>query len=720
MKTCKFLLIGGVVSSVVAFSTLASCGRGNGADFLNDVVYRENFESVYAKIGDRLRLDTVREDENGLAYATVDGVEYELGMDFLSMAMVYNAVPVGAFTTPTAAYNEWWRLFMQRWNYLVPETPLYSNQYYDVYNGKIDKLQTSPYWQVADAIVGAKVIQGENAVALGSKTELSGAFRMASFGKSSPGGADLDIERLTSGYSTVVTDEKGAFLWADSWILPTHTQTENADGTTTFTMKIADNLTFSNGEKITAENYLVAVVVGSTPVMREAGGGDGAGLYYTGYENFKGYDGNGEEVVFSGLRLLDDTTFSVTVKKEYADYYYATRYASFTPMDTAIFLGELHLQDDGQGVYIPKSFYEKTQKNGIETYARAGEIVKNVNDVDAEHFAYSGPYYVQRYDQGERKAVLKRNARYLGDHRGKPTIDTISYVKIVTQTQTDQLRQGRVDVLSSITGGEETRAALSVVDGVRFKETHYDRAGYGKLAYRCDFGPTQFSGVRRAITYTIDRNEFAQTFTGGYGSVVHAPYFVGSDAYLSVKDRLRLNDYPYDVERAKAELVEAGFTYNADGSAYNETQGGIRYKKLSGYEKSYNNLAFSATDGKYKTVKVDGEYYMPLVINWMGTQPNPVTDQLITAWQTNKNAGEKIGAYITYTTGDMNSAIYGEYCQMPAYGFTKARFGAVNFATGFTSAVYDQSFYWTIDPERYHNYSSNFLMDEADFLSNYR
>jgi hypothetical protein len=57
---------------------------------------------------------------------------------------------------------------------------------------------------------------------------------------------------------------------------------------------------------------------------------------------------------------------------------------------------------------------------------------------------------------------------------------------------------------------------------------------------------------------------------------------------------------------------------------------------------------------------------------------------------------------------------------MPAYGFTKARFGAVNFATGFTSAVYDQSFYWTIQPEMYANYSSNFLMDEADFLSNYR
>ena len=143
----------------------------------------------------------------------------------------------------------------------------------------------------------------------------------------------------------------------------------------------------------------------------------------------------------------------------------------------------------------------------------------------------------------------------------------------------------------------------------------------------------------------------------------------------------------------------------------------MRYKKLSGYECTYNNLSYASTDNRYKTVKVDGAYYMPLVINWMGTQPNPVTDQLITAWQNNPNASSKIGAYITYTTGDMTSALYGEYCQMPAYGFTKARYGAVNFATGFTSAVYDQSFYWTIDPTMYHNYSSNYLMDEADFYT---
>lgn len=700
------------VSMTFCFS---GCQKSNVADVLPDVVYRENYDSVYGAIGEKVSLDSVREGADGRAYATVDGKEYELGMDFLSMAMVYNARPTSNFSTPMDAYNEWWRLFIQRWNWLVPEVPLYSNRYYDIYNAKIDKLDTTPYWDVASAIVGATVTNGDSVI-LGSITELSGAFRNAAFGKSSAGAADLDIQELTSGYSTVITDRGGVYAWADENILRFHEERENSDGTKTFTLQIADNLVFSDGSPIKAENYLVGLLVGSSQVMREAGGGDAVGLTLVGYEDFNAYVGEGEPVPFAGVRLLDDTTFSVTVKKEYADYYYAITYGGFSPLPTALYLGQYTIKDGGRGAYIEQGFYQRAQKDGITAYLMSDTIERNLANLDERAFPYSGPYVVERYDNATRVATLRKNPHYKGDHRGKPSIERISYVKIISETQLDQLTKGRVDVLAGVTGGEETKAALSVVDNVRFKENHYDRAGYGKLAFRCDFGPTQFAQVRRAVMHTIDRDEFAQTFTGGYGGVVHAPYHAGLDAYLAVKNRLKLNKYPYSVDRAKEELIAGGWTYNADGSPYDENRGGVRYKKLSGYEKTYNNLTFASTDNRYKTVKINGEYYMPLVINWMGTQPNPVTDQLITAWQNNPNAGAKIGAYLTYSSGNMNSALYGEYCQMPAYGFTRARYGAVNFATGFTGAAYDQSLSWTIAPEKYDNYSTNFLRDEADFL----
>ncbi len=706
---------------LAALALLASlpavgCKRNTETDIFEDIIQRESHVSVYEKIGGGVTVDMVREGADGRAYVTLEGKEYELGMDFLSMAMVYNAKPAGVFTSAEAAYNEWWRLFMQRWNYLAPEVPLYSNQYYDVYNAKIDALKTSPYWGVREAIISARVISGENAVILGSHTELSGAFRNASFGKSSPGAADADIQSLTSGYSTVVTDAGGSFLWAGTDIVRRHEETTNADGTKTFTVELANDLTFSNGDPIRAENYLIQLLVGSSKVMREAGGGEAAGLTLVGYENFNAYEGEGAPVPFSGVRLLDEYTFSVTVKKEYADYYYALSYGGFTPVSTALYGGRYALKDDGQGVYLEKGFYEKAEKNGVSSYTMAGELTRNLGNVSPAAFPYSGPYFVESYDAATRVATLKRNERYKGDHRGNATIDRISYVKIVGETQLDQLKKGRVDVLASVTGGEETKAALALVDGKAFKETHYDRAGYGKLAFRCDFGPTQFAEVRRAVMHTIDREEFAQTFTGGYGSVVYAPYHAGSATYHAVKERLKLNRYPYSVQSAKEELEKGGWIYDERGKPYQEGVG-VRYKKLSGYEKTYNNLRFAATDNRYKTVKVDGEYYMPLVINWMGTQPNTVTDQLITAWQNNENAGSKIGAYITYTSGDMNSALYGEYAQMPAYGFTRARYGAVNFATGFTGAAYDQSFSWTIDPNKFDNYSMNYLKDSADYYA---
>ncbi|MBQ2702214.1 MAG: hypothetical protein IJF64_04405 [Clostridia bacterium] len=700
-----------LLSAACLFSV--GCKKKSNDAVFDDVVLREDRRSVYGQIGERITIDMVTEDEDGLAYVTLDGTTYPLGMDFLSMAMVYNVRPAGEFQTPTDVYNEWWRLYIQRWNYLAPEVPLYSNQYYDVYNAKIDKLQTNPYWDVADAIVNAKVVSGDNSVILGSHTELSGLFRNAGFGKSAPAASDLDIQTLTSGYSTVVTDMGGRYTWADEKIVPTHEERENEDGTKTFTIKIASDLVFSDGSPIKAENYLVSLLVGSSKVMAEAGGGESAGLTLYGYEAFNGYTGEGTPAPFSGVRLIDDYTFSVTVKKEYADYYYALRYGEFTPVPTALYLGNYRIKDDGQGAYIQKEFYEREEKNGILAYKMAAQITANVQEVRSTVFPYSGPYYVENYDPSSRVATLRRNANYKGDVRGVPSIDKISYVKIIGETQLDQLKKGRVDVLAAVTGGEETKAALAIVDNVHFKETHYDRAGYGKLAFRCDFGPTQFKEVRRAVMHTIDREEFAQTFTGGYGSVVHGPYYVGSDAYLAVKDTIKLDRYEYSVEKAKEQLEKGGWIYNSKGGAYDGR--GVRYKKLSGYEKTYNNLTFASTDNKYKTVKTDGEYYMPLVVNWMGTQPNAVTDQLITAWQNNPNATEKLGMYITYASGDMTSALYGEYCQMPAYGFTKAKYGAVNFATGFTGAIYDQSFAFTIDPDMYDNYSTNYLLDEADF-----
>ena len=55
----------------------------------------KDYTELYDEIGDKVTIDDVQEDPTtGLAYVEYEGKTYELGMDFLSMAMVYKtAVP---------------------------------------------------------------------------------------------------------------------------------------------------------------------------------------------------------------------------------------------------------------------------------------------------------------------------------------------------------------------------------------------------------------------------------------------------------------------------------------------------------------------------------------------------------------------------------------------------------------------------------------------------
>ena len=507
-----------------------------GAQLVAGKEYGVDYSSLYDQFGKEASIADVTEDENGLAYLNVNGESYELGLDFLTMAMVYNTDPEGTdFETEDDVYAAWWKYYITRWNYLLPEIPLYSNEYYDVYNAAIkgvEEHQTNPFWSPASALIDWTSEKEDGSFILGNTTDLSGKFRYATFGSSNPGAADNDVAGLVNGLETVVTTKEGGYTVNDT-VVKNLEITENEDGTATYTIEIYDDLVFSDGSPITAKNYLYFPMAFSTPVAAEGSGRDARALMtYVGYDEFATFDGTegSGSAVMTGLRLLGDYTFSVTIKSDYYPYFYALAYAGFSPVYKDLWLGaDADIADDGEGVYFTGNFYEK---NG-DSYVLAAHIAESAYAND-NSYPWSGPYVVDSWDASDKSVVLKANPNFKGNYEGtKPGIETVIYKKIISETQLADLLAGGVDCLSGITGGAATNEAIKAADDSNggFVYTHYSRAGYGKLGFRADFGPAQFTEVRQAIAYCMDRATFAKDFTGGYGGVVDGPYYSGSWMY---------------------------------------------------------------------------------------------------------------------------------------------------------------------------------------------
>ena len=722
---------------------------------LANKVYGEDYVTLYSKFGKDVTIDQVIEDpETGFAYIEIDGTLYTLGMDFLSYAMVYNtAVPEGGvWQTEDDVYATWWKLYIQRWNYLLPEIPLYANEYYDLYNAQIGGVQehpTNPYWAPASALIDWTSAKEDNSIILGNATDLSGKFRYANFGANNPGAADLDVQGLIVGLETVVSTKEGGYVWNDT-VVAEHSEVDNEDGSRTITIKLHDDLKFSDGSPVTAKNYIAFTMAFSTPVAAQAAGRDHmSGMNFVGFDAFNAYQGADVDYAalketkkaeaeaaateagnefdaaaweaayveptkeFAGIRLLDELTFSVTVDPQFLPYFYSITYGSFSAQALPLWLGECDIMDDGNGVYLSDEFYAKDG----DSYTMAAHIEASAWD-KTDAYPYSGPYCVESYNEADKSATLVKNEFFKGNYEGTvPSIEKVVYKKIVTDTQIADFTSGNLDVIAGITGGNETNEAIALADAPenagKYVYTHYSRAGYGKLGFRGDFGPVQFVEVRQAIAYCMDRATFAKDFTGGFGGVVDGPYYTGSWMYkAAAADGMMLDAYATSVDSAIAVLEAGGWVYNADGSDYTGT--GVRYKKIPAAEMQPQDITFQSKDGAYKTEKVGDDYYMPLVLNWYGTSNNEFTDLLVTGFMENENI-KAAGFVVQNTIGEFNPML-DELYQAPIYGFYSGTplYTCFNFATGFTSAVYDYSWTWELEPTMFENYSGCYIKDLAD------
>jgi peptide/nickel transport system substrate-binding protein len=186
----------------------------------------------------------------------------------------------------------------------------------------------------------------------------------------------------------------------------------------------------------------------------------------------------------------------------------------------------------------------------------------------------SGPFLFDRWDKSQQVA-LKANAKHF---LGRPNLDSYVIKIVSTSTQiADQLKTGELDV-----GGIDPSLWDDMATATNINRVSFFGAGWEYFAYNVDpnnpahrasgkiFGdPATGKMVRQALYHAIDRTKIA-----------NAVYFKQADVAYSVEPETswaltaNLPKYPFDLQKAKDMLDQAGWKVGSDGV---RTKDGVRF-----------------------------------------------------------------------------------------------------------------------------------------------
>ncbi|SES75971.1 ABC transporter substrate-binding protein [Anaerobranca gottschalkii] len=478
---------------------------------------------------------------------------------------------------------------------------------------------------------------------IGNTTEMTGDWITAFSNIAS----DSEVLNLITGYYTVDLTSAGEYV-INKTAVKDYERIVNDDGSITYEFEINKGLKFSNGVEITAKDYVADILLWNSKFIADLGGSNTVSFRLKGHGPYS----KGETKEFSGVRLLDDYKFSVTIDAAHLPYFYELPLVRYSPEFLPFWLGDgVDVADDGNGAYFTVEVTEEA----------FGDIFKAARENPI--YVSSGPYVVEEYDVASKMVTLKINENFAGNYEGqKPSIETVILKLVQQDTMMDELRTGGVDLLYGVVAGGTIQAGHDLVEeGIGITFSAYPRSGYGKIHFVTDHGPTQFKEVRQAIAHLINRDEFIQAFARGYGSVVHGPYGEGQWFYQETRQELlsKVNLYPYSLEDAVRVLEEGGWTLDANGNPY--TGEGLRHKM------------------------VDGQL-MPLVIEWFGSANNEFTDLLAIRLLENPDIAAA-GMKFNQTVGDFGELI-NWYTRTGGEQYTVPTYHMFNLATSFTP-MYD-------------------------------
>jgi peptide/nickel transport system substrate-binding protein len=175
-----------------------------------------------------------------------------------------------------------------------------------------------------------------------------------------------------------------------------------------------------------------------------------------------------------------------------------------------------------------------------ETMRKEGEAFFN-NPVG------SGPFKFVSWAPGEKLVVEAVGGHFLGD----PKIKTVVWQPITeSQPRIVAIRTGQADLVANVSPTQiselEGQSGISVIKS--------PSQSFLVLIMNAGRPPFNDKRVRQAMNYAVDKDAIIKTLLGGNGEVVPGP---ASPAHEGYDPQLKVM-YPYDPEKAKQLLAEAG------------------------------------------------------------------------------------------------------------------------------------------------------------------
>ena len=466
----------------------------------------------------------------------------------------------------------------------------------------------------AEAVAMPEDSTKENTLIVGSPT-LNGDF-IDDFGNSA---YDNWVKTMLMEYNGTVEVANNGELVVNPMVVASSETAVDEAGNKTYTWKICDDLKWSDGSAITASDYVAYILWKASPEWLTAGASSSVGYGLLGYNDYL----EGKTDTFAGAKVIDDTTFSVTIDANELPYYWEIAYAQVAPIPIKVWAPELTIVSGDEG-----SKFEQDRETVLAAMNRVAQTERFAPTIGC------GPFTFVSFENGN--VTLKANDYFKGDLDGKkPQLKYVVIQEVPSDTDVAMVISRDVDLVPGNVEGSKIEAAKAS-DTTSLHS--YLRYGYGMISIICNWGPTADPNVRWALGYLIDRNEVLDYCLGGYGGIVHGLYGYAEWAYQEVGDELEelLTPFSLNVEKANELLDQTEWKYEADG--------------VTPFDASKANA-----DGTYMRYNDKGE---KLVIRHMGTAGLETTDAIEISYKANAPLA---GVDFQVTKSDFNALLNNYY-----------------------------------------------------------